>query len=66
MFGYTKQEIIGKTSLELGLWAEPSEREKLVTMLRSEGKIRNFELLGKRKNGEVFPAQLSVSLNSTG
>src|SRR5208283_2684814 len=66
MFGYTKQEIIGKTSLELGLWAEPSEREKLMTKLRSEGKIRSFELFGKRKNGEVFPAQLSVSLIQIG
>lgn len=66
MFGYTKQEIIGKTPLELGLWAEPSEREKLVTKLRSEGKIRSFELFGKRKNGEVFPAQLSISLIQIG
>ena len=62
MLGYTKQEMIGKTSADLGFWCELVEREKLKAKLKSNEKIRSMELLVKRKTGEIFPIQLSVSL----
>ncbi len=31
--GYTRDELIGHTSLELGLWANPDDRKRLVAML---------------------------------
>jgi PAS domain S-box-containing protein len=61
IFGYTRQEIIGKTSQQLGLWVNPSDREKMLTQLKSEGEVRNLEVQLIRKNGQVFPAQFSVS-----
>ena len=62
MFGYSKQEVIGKSALLLGLWANPSDRTSIALQLKSEGKVKNREIFCKRKNGETFPVILSVSL----
>ncbi|MGD0451564.1 MAG: PAS domain S-box protein [Candidatus Bathyarchaeia archaeon] len=62
MFGYTRQEAIGKTSQQLGIWANPSDREKMFALLKSEGEVRNLEINCIRKNGQIFPAQFSISI----
>jgi len=51
--GYTKEEVIGKTSKELNLWVDEHERAKLYEMLKKTGSVRNFELLYRKRNGEV-------------
>ena len=56
VYGYSRREAIGRTSLELGLWADPLEREHLVSEVRRAGRARNVEVLGRRKSGETFPA----------
>jgi PAS domain S-box-containing protein len=61
MFGYTRQEVIGKTSQQLGIWANPSDREKMLALLKSDGEVRNLEINCVRKNGQIFPVQFSVS-----
>ena len=66
MFGYTRKEIIGKTSFQLGIWANPIDREKMLTQLKAEVKARNLEMHLVRKNGQVFPAQFSVSVLQSG
>ena len=66
MFGYTRKEIIGKTSFQLGIWANPIDREKMLTQLKAEAKARNLEMQLVRKNGQVFPAQSSVSVLQSG
>ena len=62
MFGFTRPEVLEKSALELGLWANPSDRKKVARQLTTEGKVNNFEIFCKRKNGETFPILLSVSL----
>jgi len=58
MFGYEKAELIGRTTLELGLWFYPEERQKLIEEIKSHGKIRNLEATGQRKSGEKFAGLL--------
>ncbi len=65
MFGYSRQEVIGKCALELNIWADPSDRERITLMLNKEGKVRNKESYFRRKNGEIFPVLFSVSLLET-
>ncbi len=66
IFGYKKEEIIGKTSLELGIWANPPDREEMLNLLKAKGKIKNFNINCVRKNGEIFAAQISVSTMQKG
>lgn len=44
IYGYTREEIIGRTSLELGI-IDPSERIKLTNNLKADGILRNCEVI---------------------
>jgi diguanylate cyclase (GGDEF)-like protein/PAS domain S-box-containing protein len=40
--GFSKDEVIGKTSLELEMWADPAERSDFIRQLSTQGKVENF------------------------
>ncbi len=52
--GYTRKELIGKTTLELNIWISAEERQRVVTELARKGHLENVELTLRRKNGEVI------------
>jgi PAS domain S-box-containing protein len=51
-FGYSRQEAIGRTAVELGIWTDPDERVKVVNELQEHGTVRNLRLTFRRKTGE--------------
>jgi PAS domain S-box-containing protein len=51
--GYPREEIVGKSTVELGLYADPSVRAQLVKILDENGFVREFQVAMKRKSGEV-------------
>src|SRR5262245_1481002 len=53
MSGFSRDETIGKSALELGLYADPSVRQGLLKILNEQGFVRDFELAMKRKSGHV-------------
>jgi diguanylate cyclase (GGDEF)-like protein/PAS domain S-box-containing protein len=61
MTGYERHEVIGKTTTDLRLWANPRDRFKLVEVLRHDSNCRDMEFRLRRKNSEIFWARLSVS-----
>jgi PAS domain S-box-containing protein len=60
VFGYSREEAIGRTTLELGLYKDPADRNMMVQTLREQGNVRNLELTGRHKYGGELIAQLSV------
>ena len=53
--GVDRDEIIGHTPLELGIWETQGDRELLIQMLRENKKVRNFETrLRSRGAGDVI------------
>jgi two-component system, cell cycle sensor histidine kinase and response regulator CckA len=60
--GYTFEEVIGKTALELNIWADPADRARLVEGLKTQGKVENLEAQFRLKNGEVRYGMMSASL----
>jgi PAS domain S-box-containing protein len=60
--GYSADEIIGKTSLELEIWEDPVYREKLVTGLKTEGKVSNLETRFRMKDGSIRDGMMSAAL----
>lgn len=51
--GYSREELIGKTSLEVGLWARPEGRARVMALLREKGSVRGLESELRRKSGEL-------------
>jgi PAS domain S-box-containing protein len=53
IYGYERQEIIGHTSDEMRLWADPIQRASVVATLREKRSVRNVEMECRRKSGEI-------------
>ncbi|MBK7104861.1 MAG: PAS domain S-box protein [Ignavibacteriae bacterium] len=62
MTGYKEEEVIGKTSLELNIWNNPEDREKLVNELRTKGFAESLEASFKMKNGNIRFGLMSASI----
>jgi two-component system, NarL family, sensor histidine kinase UhpB len=53
IFGYTREEIIGRNSDELGLWLDPEQLVRVFASLREHGHDRDLEMKCRRKSGEI-------------
>jgi PAS domain S-box-containing protein len=62
IMGYLPEEVIGKTSLELNIWADPQVRLALVDGLKKTGEIANLEARFRAKNGDVKHGLMSASV----
>lgn len=60
--GYTKEEVIGKTSEEINIWANPKDRERLIKDLRAKGESKNLEAMFRTKDGQVHAGLMSSSI----
>lgn len=49
--GYSRDEVIGQTSVGLGLWADPRQRSQLQDLLTSGQPLRDFEATVRIKSG---------------
>ena len=52
-FGYRRDELIGRTALELGLWADPPEQALMFEEVRKHGRVVNHEIRTRAKSGEI-------------
>jgi two-component system, cell cycle sensor histidine kinase and response regulator CckA len=62
MTGYSEEDIIGKTSLDLNIWNDTNDRKKLVEGLREKGKVENLEAQFRLKDGETKHGMMSATL----
>jgi PAS domain S-box-containing protein len=62
MLGYEMPEMVGRTVEELGIWARPEEREKMVDVIRQEGRVRNLETQLRTKAGQKRDVILSIEM----
>lgn len=60
MFGFSREELIGATP-PYPYWAEDITEQFEAMMSHSSGTLHTIDFLAKRKNGETFDGQLSVS-----
>ena len=62
MLGYTREEMIGRTVSELGIWADVRIREALMVKLRKEGFLREEPVPFRTKSGEIRDILWSVEI----
>ena len=58
---FNLEEVIGRTSVDLNMWADDGDSRKVAEALQEEEVCRDIEVRLRRKKGEVFWAQLSAS-----
>ncbi len=60
--GYTREEVIGRTALELNLWSDYQDREKAIQLIKEQGNVSNLEGDFLTKNGELLTMIFSMEL----
>ena len=60
--GFSREEIIGKTTLELNLWVNPEDRIKYINSISRDGGVKNFEIIWRKKNRKFIPLLCAANL----
>jgi PAS domain S-box-containing protein len=53
MSGYSREEVLGRSTLDLDLWADPKDRERLTHGLMQDGKVENLTGQFRLKDGRI-------------
>lgn len=64
--GFTRDEVLGRSTLELGLWANHEERDEFLRRMQKTGTVRDFEANFRAKSGEVHALLLNADLLEIG
>src|SRR5262249_15715358 len=56
-----REQVIGQTSVELNMWPDQEDSPKVSEALNEKAGCRDLQVRLRRKDGEVFWAQLSAS-----
>jgi len=58
--GYDRETVIGRTSLEIGLYADPEDRRRFFTQFREQGHVDGMELDYRSKTGLIVTNLMSA------
>jgi PAS domain S-box-containing protein len=58
--GFTRDEAIGRTTLELGLWADSNDREAELALISGQGQVRRLKYRFRVKDGSEVIGLLSA------
>jgi PAS domain S-box-containing protein len=62
LFGYSRDEAVGRTGESLGIYTEPAQVATLRKRMQAEGEIRNMEIRLRHKTGRIIEGLLSASI----
>src|SRR5688572_21761274 len=64
--GYTRDEVIGRTTLDIGLWAQSAQRDDYMRRFRDEGAVRDLAAEIRAKNGQIRTLLINADLIELG
>ncbi|MEO8359437.1 MAG: PAS domain S-box protein [Vicinamibacteria bacterium] len=65
MFGFDHNEVVGKTTEELQIWADPKERAHYLELLQTEGRVEGFESTMRKSSGELINVLIATAMMKT-
>jgi two-component system, cell cycle sensor histidine kinase and response regulator CckA len=66
MLGYTKEQTIGRSSLDMGIWADPGERDRVISELRTNRSVRDAAVRFVDRAGQIKHALWSAEAITLG
>lgn len=66
IFGFRRDEVIGRTTLMLGIWPDPEERVRLIERVKAERSVRNTEVTMRMRDGALRRFLISTELIKLG
>ena len=64
--GLERDEVIGRTSAELGLWGDPLRRKAFVEAVHRDGRVREYELAMQLRDGRWQVTSISADVIDVG
>ncbi|MFZ2267157.1 MAG: PAS domain S-box protein [Azonexus sp.] len=61
-YGWQRQDLIGLTTLEAGLWGDSKDRDRMVEIIRRDGRLADFESSGVSKDGHRMLTSMSAEI----
>jgi len=53
LVGYTREDVVGKTGIQMNLWVDPSQRARVMARLQEGLEVRDQEISCRTKSGET-------------
>jgi PAS domain S-box-containing protein len=60
--GWSRDDVLGRTSMDLGIWDDPADRDRMVVMLVERGIVRDFEARFRTRTGRRIDGLMSARL----
>ncbi len=62
IMGYSREEVVGKSAIELNIWNDVKDRDRLVSRLKKYGFVDNFEAEFRGKDGWIRTGLVSARI----
>ncbi len=59
--GLLREEAIGRSPIDLGTWAKPRERARMIDALREHGSVQGFEFRLRTRSGDIRDLLMSAA-----
>ncbi|MEI6841969.1 MAG: PAS domain S-box protein, partial [Methanomicrobiales archaeon] len=66
IYGYSRDEMIGKSAVELGIWLRNEDREDFIGKVKINGRVERYEAIGRQKSGKMFNGSISADIIKIG
>jgi len=66
IMGFSREEAIGKTSSELGIWTDESNRDEMMQEVRTLGRVRSKEIILQTKSRQRIVVDYSAEVIEIG
>jgi PAS domain S-box-containing protein len=62
MTGYSRAEAADRSPVDLNLWVDAADHQRLVEQLRQQGTVQNFEFPARHKSGAIYELLMSAEM----
>ncbi len=59
MTGYTREQILGKTSMDIQIWGDLPQRARLIEAIQRDGEVQGMQIAFRHRDGRIQQCRVS-------